>query len=42
MAKFAQLGAVSPPMGPDAFKRYMADEIAKWGAVVRQSGTVLD
>ncbi|UHC19542.1 tripartite tricarboxylate transporter substrate binding protein [Methylobacterium currus] len=41
-AKFAGLGATSRPLAPDAFGAFMADEIAKWGAVVKQSGATLD
>jgi tripartite-type tricarboxylate transporter receptor subunit TctC len=42
VAKFAGLGATSRPLEPEAFGAFMADEIAKWGAVVKQSGTTLD
>ncbi|MGY2049614.1 Bug family tripartite tricarboxylate transporter substrate binding protein [Methylobacterium sp. JK268] len=42
VAKFAGLGATSRPLSPEAFGAFMADEIAKWGAVVKQSGTTLD
>lgn len=41
-AKFAGLGATSRPLSPEAFGAFMAAEIAKWGAVVKQSGTTLD
>ncbi|GJE02760.1 tripartite tricarboxylate transporter substrate binding protein [Methylobacterium isbiliense] len=40
--KFAALGATSRPLAPEAFGAFMADEIAKWGAVVKQSGATLD
>lgn len=40
--KFAKLGAVSRPLSPKDFGAFMADEIAKWGAVVRQSGAKVE
>lgn len=40
--KLTKLGAVSRPLSPAAFGAFMRDEIAKWGAVVRQSGAKLD
>ena len=41
-AKFTALGAVSRPLSPSAFGRFIKDEIIKWGEVVRQSGAKIE
>jgi tripartite-type tricarboxylate transporter receptor subunit TctC len=41
-AKFTALGAVSRALSADAFRTFIKDEIAKWGKVVRESGTKID
>lgn len=40
--RFAALGATSRPTTPAAFTGYIADEIVKWGKVVRDSGAKVD
>ena len=40
--KFTALGATSRPLAPQAFAAFIRDEIAKWGAVVRQSGAKVE
>lgn len=40
--KFTALGATSRPLAPRAFAAFVRDEIAKWGAVVRQSGAKVE
>ncbi|SEO80799.1 Tripartite-type tricarboxylate transporter, receptor component TctC [Methylobacterium sp. ap11] len=42
VAKFEALGATTRPLSTEAFGAYIADEIAKWGSVVKQSGATLD
>lgn len=41
-ARFAELGAVCPPSTPASFRTYIADQIAKWGKVVKESGAKVD
>jgi tripartite-type tricarboxylate transporter receptor subunit TctC len=36
--RLATLGSTPMPMSPDAFKRFIAGEIDKWGEVVRSAG----
>jgi tripartite-type tricarboxylate transporter receptor subunit TctC len=36
--RFATLDAVPAPMAPDAFARYLRDQVAMWGKLVRDSG----
>ena len=40
--KLTALGATSRPLTPQAFGAFIADEIAKWGAVVKQSGAKIE
>lgn len=40
--RFAALGATCRPTTPAQFGGYVADEIAKWGKVVRESGAKVD
>lgn len=41
-ARFAQLGSFIRPTTPEEFGRYLAAEIDKWGAIVRQSGATVE
>ena len=36
--RFATLDAIPAPMPPDAFRRYLREEVAKWGKLVKASG----
>lgn len=36
-ARFAELGGIPAPMGPDAFGRFIAAETEKWGKVVKDA-----
>lgn len=36
-ARLAQLGSVPNPMSPDAFKKFIVDETAKWGKVIQDA-----
>lgn len=40
--RFDQLGAFIRPTTPAEFERYLADEIDKWGAIVRSSGATVE
>ena len=40
--RLASLGAEPSPMSPDEFARFVQDEIAKWGKVVKESGAKID
>jgi tripartite-type tricarboxylate transporter receptor subunit TctC len=40
--RIADLGALPKAEGPDAFRAWLADAIERWGAVVKESGIVLD
>jgi tripartite-type tricarboxylate transporter receptor subunit TctC len=41
-AQLVKLGAEAAPSNPDALGKYVRSEIARWGAVVRQSGASID
>lgn len=41
-ARFAELGAICPPSTPASFRTYIADQITKWGKVVKESGARAD
>jgi tripartite-type tricarboxylate transporter receptor subunit TctC len=36
-ARLAQLGSVPNPMSPDQFEKFIVDETAKWGKVIREA-----
>lgn len=40
--RFASLGADPAPMSSEAFGRYLREEVAKWGKLVRESGAKVD
>jgi tripartite-type tricarboxylate transporter receptor subunit TctC len=40
--RIADLGALPKAEGPDSFRAWLADAIGRWGAVVKDSGIVLD
>lgn len=40
--RIADLGALPRAEGPERFRAWLADAIERWGAVVKQSGIVLD
>jgi tripartite-type tricarboxylate transporter receptor subunit TctC len=40
--RFSKLGATTRPTTPDEFGRYISDEIAKWGKVVRDTGAKVE
>jgi len=40
--RFSKLGATSRSTTPDEFASYIANEIAKWGRVVRESGAKVE
>ncbi|WP_237215429.1 Bug family tripartite tricarboxylate transporter substrate binding protein [Falsiroseomonas oryziterrae] len=41
-ARFAELGGSPGDMTPDAFARFVAEELDRWGPVVRASGATVD
>jgi tripartite-type tricarboxylate transporter receptor subunit TctC len=41
-AEWAKQGAVGLTMPPDAFEKYVADDIAKWAGVIKVSGAKVD
>ena len=41
-ADWAKQGAVAMTMSPDAFARYLADDIVKWERIVKLSGARAD
>jgi len=40
--RLASLGAEPQPLAPDAFARFVRDDIAKWAKVVKESGAKVD
>ena len=40
--EWARQGAVAMTMSPDAFERYLADDIVKWERIVKLSGARAD
>ena len=40
--RLASLSAEPAPMSPEAFRRYVRDEVAKWGKLVKESGARVD
>ncbi len=40
--RLASLGADAAPMSPEAFGRYVREEIAKWATLVKESGAKVD
>jgi tripartite-type tricarboxylate transporter receptor subunit TctC len=37
-SKLAQAGVTPSPSSPEEFARYLKDEIARWGKVIREKG----
>jgi tripartite-type tricarboxylate transporter receptor subunit TctC len=42
MQAWAKQGATPMKMSPDAFSKYMQDDIAKWARIVKLSGAKAD
>jgi tripartite-type tricarboxylate transporter receptor subunit TctC len=40
--RLASLGAEPQPLAPEAFVRFVRDDIAKWARVVKESGAKID
>ena len=41
-AKFATLGTIPRPLGPQDFAAYLASENERWSAAVKQAGITVD